>query len=325
MRIKLALMAAATAGLATMAAASGASAQAYGSAAFGTYRECGASAVCDGAQPGQQIVASAISGGGSSTSNTSMTLDGSVGGRVGSPLPVILPNDPSSHVAGTVAFGSSDLPLLTASSYSGATDRMGMNEIGYQSYTNVTGAAINFNIAGMLHIDSYNGTSATGTDADGALAVSYLAVWDPSILNTIPDTSAINLISGLLQSSCGATGVLAASRTSSPLVNGGPASPVLNVTTGSCSGSNSTSADLILDPGQTVLVVAGLQLLTNRGGYIDASSTYITSFTDTVDVQALQSGSQILSGAPEPASWALMIGGFGLAGAALRRRRQLAV
>jgi hypothetical protein len=27
------------------------------------------------------------------------------------------------------------------------------------------------------------------------------------------------------------------------------------------------------------------------------------------------------SGAPEPAGWALMIGGFGLAGAALRRRR----
>jgi hypothetical protein len=31
------------------------------------------------------------------------------------------------------------------------------------------------------------------------------------------------------------------------------------------------------------------------------------------------------SAAPEPASWALMIGGFGLAGAGLRRRRQLAV
>jgi hypothetical protein len=28
-------------------------------------------------------------------------------------------------------------------------------------------------------------------------------------------------------------------------------------------------------------------------------------------------------GVPEPASWALMIGGFGLAGAALRRRKAL--
>jgi hypothetical protein len=31
------------------------------------------------------------------------------------------------------------------------------------------------------------------------------------------------------------------------------------------------------------------------------------------------------AGVPEPASWALMIGGFGLAGAALRRRRAMAV
>jgi hypothetical protein len=30
------------------------------------------------------------------------------------------------------------------------------------------------------------------------------------------------------------------------------------------------------------------------------------------------------AGVPEPASWALMIGGFGLAGASLRRRRAIA-
>jgi len=39
-----------------------------------------------------------------------------------------------------------------------------------------------------------------------------------------------------------------------------------------------------------------------------------------LDDIALQ-GPSVASGAPEPASWALMIGGFGLAGAALRRRR----
>ena len=32
-----------------------------------------------------------------------------------------------------------------------------------------------------------------------------------------------------------------------------------------------------------------------------------------------------VAGAPEPATWALMVGGFGLAGAGLRRRRAMAV
>ena len=39
------------------------------------------------------------------------------------------------------------------------------------------------------------------------------------------------------------------------------------------------------------------------------------SFNFTADENSISSG------APEPASWALMLGGFGLAGAALRRRR----
>jgi hypothetical protein len=32
----------------------------------------------------------------------------------------------------------------------------------------------------------------------------------------------------------------------------------------------------------------------------------------------------VFGGVPEPATWGLMIGGFGLAGMALRRRRQVA-
>jgi hypothetical protein len=56
---------------------------------------------------------------------------------------------------------------------------------------------------------------------------------------------------------------------------------------------------------------------------INAASSYVndnatgsdfTNFAFRVDGGAV----------PEPASWALMIGGFGLAGAALRRRRQMA-
>jgi PEP-CTERM motif len=56
-------------------------------------------------------------------------------------------------------------------------------------------------------------------------------------------------------------------------------------------------------------------------GDVDLFDTCVTgdascSFTRTVDSGPIAGG-----GVPEPASWALMIGGFGLAGAALRRRR----
>ncbi|THD65069.1 MAG: PEP-CTERM sorting domain-containing protein [Phenylobacterium sp.] len=84
---------------------------------------------------------------------------------------------------------------------------------------------------------------------------------------------------------------------------------------------------MTLGANQTVLVVAGLQLLTNRGGVIDALDTFTTEFTPDagVDVAELRSGESIL-GVPEPASWALMLGGFfGLGGALRRRRTALAV
>ncbi len=42
------------------------------------------------------------------------------------------------------------------------------------------------------------------------------------------------------------------------------------------------------------------------------------------DVKATLTQTVNVAGVPEPASWALMIGGFGMAGAALRRRRTLA-
>ncbi|HEY3949391.1 PEPxxWA-CTERM sorting domain-containing protein [Phenylobacterium sp.] len=324
MRIRMALLAAAAAGAVSLGGAHGASAQAaFGSAAFGTYRECVGNPVCDGAQTGQTIIAYGISGGTSSTSNTSLVLNGTTGVALGGG-PVALPNDPASNVSGIVAFGGEDLPVLHGSSNSGATDRMGINAFGYQTYTNTGDTTTAFDVAGALHIDSFSG-GADGTAAGGAIAVSYLGVWDPSLITSLGSPDALTLFDSVFEAPCGATGVLAANMTTTTLVSGvTPPSPTLNGTTGSCSGAASTADALMLAPGQTVLVVAGLQLLTNRGGQIDASDTFTTTFTPDVDVQELASGRNIL-GVPEPATWALMIAGFGLAGAALRRQRQLAV
>ena len=53
---------------------------------------------------------------------------------------------------------------------------------------------------------------------------------------------------------------------------------------------------------------------------LGAGSYYLQIGTITVN-RELVSGSLTVSAIPEPATWALMISGFGLAGAAIRRRR----
>jgi hypothetical protein len=57
--------------------------------------------------------------------------------------------------------------------------------------------------------------------------------------------------------------------------------------------------------------------VTNPGG---VSSIFISNDGGGIEVDHLQYGAA-RGGVPEPVSWALMIGGFGLAGATLRRRR----
>lgn len=62
--------------------------------------------------------------------------------------------------------------------------------------------------------------------------------------------------------------------------------------------------------------------------FVSGLNTLSFVVTDTGPPSALLvsglSGTALEGGVPEPASWALMIGGFGLAGAALRRRRPAA-
>ena len=79
---------------------------------------------------------------------------------------------------------------------------------------------------------------------------------------------------------------------------------------------------------------SGVVSYANLGWTLETYTFVATGTSSVLTFTDLNTGSpygaaldnvSISAGVPEPASWALMIGGFGLAGSALRRRRALAV
>ena len=305
-------------GLAALAAASPAAATpGFGSAAENTYRDCGAagpSDPCDGQRPGQQIILKPITGGVSSGANTMLSLpDGS-------------------YANSSVGFGAFDLPVIHGETFAAGNNRMNVNAFGYQTYTYTGDGTTPFSITGSLHIvdSSTNGVPDGAPDPDfpgqtllggvlpnGAIGLGYVGIWDSAIVSSFTDAQSI--FDNLFLAQCGTAGVLGVGMISQSLPGG---ETTLSATTSACA-----PGALTLTPGQEVLVVAGLQLPVNRGGFVNALHTFTTELDPTLPPEVrenlrehLISGLDIL-GVPEPGTWALMLLGFGGAGAALRRRR----
>ncbi len=289
-----------------------ASAQAVGSASLATLRNCnlvGAGENCDGTGPGQQIAANQYGGGtGVGGGNDFMP---SAGNRAWS----------------FVTFDNAlDLPEIRAFTVATGNLRMNINATAFQTYTWTGAAPVDFSITGALHIVNSSASPAGGARPSGAIYSQYVGIWDPAIIAGL--TTAEELFTALFYSPCGTAGVLGTA-TGGGTLTGGEAT--LTVTTAACSASS-----LTLAPGQSVLVVAGLQLPVNRGGFADSSATFATRLGDDLapEVQAQVTAglaSAIAQGAPidvigspgsvpEPSSWAMLIAGFGLVGALARRR-----
>lgn len=226
--------------------------------------------------------------------------------------------------AAAVSFGDGYLPNLKAASSAGAETRTGSSVSAFRTFTYEGDAAIDLAFQGVLHYFT-SGDADGGEIAGDGLLYAHLVVLPISAIAHYNDsTSVITLIgdSAVTFADC-STGALAFSSASSSGQSGGEYNVNLGITQG-CDGNA-----LTINKGDSFVLVATLQSISNRGGFIDAMNTFTvqydeenTVYTGTTEKVGLATLQQTVNGAvPEPGTWALMISGFGLAGAALRRRR----
>jgi hypothetical protein len=300
-----------------LVAALPAQAQTVGSASYGTMRSCSAvtaSQNCDGTGPGQMIV------------------NGQYGGGVGVGGANDFNPGGGDRAWSFVTFDAAlDLPEIKGYTRAVSDARLNINTIAFQTYTWTGAAPTAFSITGELHIVDSSTSPLGGAAAGGAIYSQYVGIWDPAAIVGLSTPQ--QLFSALFYAPCSVPNVLGAGSSGGTLTGG---SATFTATTSECS-----PGSLTLAPGQSVLVVAGMQLPVNRGGFADSSATFTTRLGDDLPVEvqqeiatsltsAIDQGAPIAvigtpGGVPEPASWAMLIAGFGLVGAVARRRAAAAI
>lgn len=232
-----------------------------------------------------------------------------------------------------VSFGDDYLPTIRLGTVAGAETRTGSSATTFRSFTYAGDVAIDFAIRGDLHFltsgDIAGVFPANEFTGDGTLNVVLALMRVDAITSVFSGASSgIDIISSTATSfpDCGGAGVLAVSSYNSTGVAGGEYNQSFGLSE-ACSGGA-----IRLNPGESFAVIASLQAISNRGGYIDATHTFRVSYdeentffagtTESVGEGFLSRTVAVGAAVPEPATWALMIGGFGLAGTALRRRER---
>lgn len=317
---------AAVAAVAVFSTATSAAAANFGSAIIATYRSCSAvdsSTACDGNGPGQQILWPSGSPFYTGTPGPSVLTGGDMLSASGS----FTQADGSNSANVTFVTANSE-PVFSGSTDSLGNDRLGSNGVAFYTYTNTGGVAVSLTLSASIAFDSSSvsppgvGTTNGQDLPDGALYDAFIAIADPSYLNaqlsgptsaafglglSAGDSFDYDMIFGILnQTTCGVGGVDAFGSTESATTGG---SGSASVSSSACAGGGA----YVVAPGQTVVILDGYQLISNRGGEIDP---FRLTFTDAPPPNPL-------STAPEPASWLLMLIGAGLVGGTLRRRARL--
>lgn len=220
-----------------------------------------------------------------------------------------------------VTFGEGYLPTIKVLSQSGPTTRTGAAAAAFRTFVYSGAATINLALSASIHYISSGDDGIPGEEVGlGGMNVN-LAILPTSALPTFGSTGAeIINSSGIGYGGCEA-GEIAGTYRGSGGTSGDVRTTVTLTTT--CTGGAIT-----LHTGDAFVVYAGLQGISNRGGSLDATHTFTvaydpinTVFADTGQSVGSAFFQQNIAAVPEPASWAMMIGGFGLVGGAVRRRR----
>ena len=298
----------------------------FGSAVYQTLRNCGGTAAtpCNG--QGQAIIERSTVGGGNVEVNTTFNAN---------------PNGPG---AGSSAFASVNsataygLPEIKASVNAVGNVRLGSNIFSFQTYTYQGDAEFDLLLSANFHIVDSSSDGMAGVGPGGTIASAGLTVWNADDFFTYADPFYTGTPGGFSSPnafvnqpylfgtySCGdftpengvPRGPRAASYVSTPL-GGGEANIGISQT-------NCEEQTLTLYKGDQFVIASYVQLIANRNGYIDATGTFSIGLDPAggaANIAAFQNG--VVPGlvaVPEPATWAMMLGGNGLAGGTLRRRR----
>ena len=229
-----------------------------------------------------------------------------------------------------VTYGDLDLPVIRAQAIAGLDNRNNTNSYGYQSFV-FTGPDSLFALTATLDFTSSaspvaasipQGNEIPEIAGEGSAFV-RIGLMDTSAVAGL--VSAMDILNYGFTSGCGTAGIYGVASYDFATAAGGAGGGSLTLDRG-CDGAAFT-----LTSGTEFVVFIFEQTPTNRGGFVDASHTLRLGLADslTADQQATLIGGLVSarSAAPEPASWALTILGFGGVGAVLRsaRRKRAAV
>jgi hypothetical protein len=279
-----------------------------GSALFTSQRSCSqvsATELCDGRGPGQGTINSFFGGG---------------SGFFG-PLNVRYNQDSFAQASAGAAFSDNapllGFPFVSINIGSAIDERISITGLSFQAFTYTGKAAARFSLTGLFQVSDASSNSLDGALPGGGFYTQFFNVVTPDFFNT--NGSVFDLFNDLRSAFCGASGVLGDGFDGAALAGG------TQVVTGQLPSCSPTS--LILSPGQQFIVIAGLQIPVNRGGFADGASFGVRLGDDLTDTERLNFANNLVPGlisaVPEPASWAMMLVGFGLIGGGLRSRSAL--